>query len=306
MGNSPAVALVGSRELQRLTFAPDRLAEVVRFCAQEGCRFEAPLVERLLLRTTRSAEGVFLLASARTGELALVAAVVEVGTSSQGAAILEVLAARPGWEGPDLARHLLEPAIAWARGGGRKALEMAATGVFGDLRDLLTSAGFSLAHEEVRMERPADARCPDASPDLPPGFTWDVLDSARARETHAALAEIFAATPLFFLSPLAVFEEAIASCSVMGRLLLEDGGVAGVVQWVPGDPVVLRTVGLRPRYRGRGLGAALMKQALREPSVVGRKVSLETEGQNHAALALYAGFEFRICERIPWLRLVLG
>jgi len=261
-------------------------------------------VERLLLRTTRSSEGVFLLALEGTDDLALVAAVIEVGSSSQDAAILEVLAARPGLNAQEVARELLGPAIAWARSGGRQALTAAASGGVSGLGPLLASAGFSLAHEEVRLERAGDLPLP-ASRELPPELTWDGLAPSRAAEAHAALAEIFAATLLFFLSPVEVFQEAVASCSIMGRLLLDEGRLVGLVQWVPGDPVVLRTVGLRAGYRGRGLGTVLMGQMLREAGVRGRTVTLETEARNHSALALYERFGFRVRERLAWLRVPL-
>lgn len=296
----------GTGRLHRLAFRPPQLADVLRFCAREGCRFEPALVERLLLRTTRSSDGVFLLASEGTDELALVAAVIDVGSSSQSPAILEVLAARSGLDAHEVGRHLLGPAIAWARSGGRQALETAASGGVSGLGPVLASAGFSLAHEEVRMERAAGVPLPEPSRDLPPGFVWDVLDRTRAAEAHAALAEIFAATPLSFLSALDVFQEAVSGCSIMGRLLLDEGKLAGLVQWVPGgDPVALRTVGLRAGYRGRGLGAALMEEVLRQPGVAGRMVTLETEAQNRRALALYQRFEFKICARVAWLRLPL-
>lgn len=82
------------------------------------------------------------------------------------------------------------------------------------------------------------------------------------------------------------------------RLLMaqdEDLGVIGfLLLWLLGDEAEVIDVGVDPRHRRSGVGAALLQRALHMAEQSGaRRTFLEVRAGNHAARALYehAGFE---------------
>lgn len=81
------------------------------------------------------------------------------------------------------------------------------------------------------------------------------------------------------------------------RILLardRDGAVAGYVcRWIVADEVHVLNVAVHPRHRGRGLGAALMRQVLDEARRREiQAVTLEVRRSNEAGRRLYESFGF--------------
>jgi ribosomal-protein-alanine N-acetyltransferase len=72
------------------------------------------------------------------------------------------------------------------------------------------------------------------------------------------------------------------------------GPVAGYVcRWLVADEVHVLNVAVHPQWRGRGLGAALMREVLREARSHGvAAVTLEVRRSNAAARRLYESFGF--------------
>src|SRR5262249_3285614 len=73
-----------------------------------------------------------------------------------------------------------------------------------------------------------------------------------------------------------------------------DGSVAGYLcRWLVADEVHGLNVAVHPRWRGRGLGAALMHEAVREARSAGvAAVTLEVRRSNIAARRLYEALAF--------------
>lgn len=73
-----------------------------------------------------------------------------------------------------------------------------------------------------------------------------------------------------------------------------DGSIAGYLcRWFVADEVHVLNVAVHPRYRSQGLGAALMREALREArDGHAVAVTLEVRRSNAAGRRLYAAFGF--------------
>ncbi len=74
----------------------------------------------------------------------------------------------------------------------------------------------------------------------------------------------------------------------------DDEPIVGYLcRWFVADEIHVLNVAVHPRYRGRGIGALLVEEALREARA-GRAeaVTLEVRRSNEAARKLYASFDF--------------
>ncbi len=72
------------------------------------------------------------------------------------------------------------------------------------------------------------------------------------------------------------------------------GAIAGYLcRWLVADEVHVLNVAVAPAFRGQGLGAALMREALREARVErASAVTLEVRRSNGSGRRLYEGFGF--------------
>jgi ribosomal protein S18 acetylase RimI-like enzyme len=131
------------------------------------------------------------------------------------------------------------------------------------------------------------------------------MPQRRIEAAHNALAEMFQGAPSSSLAPLSDFRCAVASRASVWRVLFDDSEIAGLLQVsAPGECGELRTVGRRPRYRGRGLGPRLVGEGLRMLLAHGpRELELDVAADNVQALALYRGFGFEVATRTPVLAL---
>jgi ribosomal protein S18 acetylase RimI-like enzyme len=293
-------------------FVSDDTDAVVSFCVAHGAAYDADLLRRLLLELTSEPAGVFVIRGAEG--IALVATVVDRVTNGADAANLETLGVRAPLAAESFRRLVIEPAVAFARAGERRALQVAlqpslmpADGADQALRD----AGFAHAYATYEMRRNRSAPDQPIEP-LPEGWSWAALDELRVDAAHAALLEIFHDALATSLPPLADFRRAVVSGEADWRVLLDGQRIAGLLRilWheAPGEPRrgEVRIIGRMPTYRGRGLGPRLLREALR---LLGRDgaidIDLVVEAKNAEALALYRRFGFEPTSQTPVFALTL-
>jgi ribosomal protein S18 acetylase RimI-like enzyme len=283
--------------LRRTPFTPADADAVVAFCAANGGTYDT----RFLLGLTSGADGVIVLADAEGIRLAVI--VVDRIRNAADAAHLETLGVRAPVAADAYMRLVVEPALAFARAGDRRALNvvlpaapMAADGAEAALRD----AGFSYRYDTFEMRRPESAALPEV-PALPAGWSWAALDVARADEAHAALVEMFRDHLATSIIPLADFRAAVASGTVSWRVLLDGERVAGLVRTrLRGDRGEVAILGRAPAYRGQGIGPRLVAEGLRTLREAGAgEIDLGVEAANERALTLYLRFGFEVVSRTP-------
>jgi ribosomal protein S18 acetylase RimI-like enzyme len=280
-------------------FSPAAVDAVVAFCVANG-PYDAPLLRRLMLGLTSAPAGVLVVDD--RGTPVVVAVVVDRTTNGADAANLELLGVRGPVASEVFARCVVEPALAFARGGERRALQVPLGPIAAGITDaagVLRAAGFAHAYDSFSMARPADAPEPPEPPLLAAGWSWQTLDAARAPQAHEALVEIFRDAASTSMPPLAEFRQSLVPGGKVWRVLLDGQRIAGLVQVINrGDHGEIRVVGRTPAYRGAGIGPRLISEALRVLRGAGaRGVSLEVEARNEDALALYRRFGFAVVTR---------
>jgi ribosomal protein S18 acetylase RimI-like enzyme len=290
--------------LRRVPFASGDGEVIAGFCAANGGIDYA----RLLLDLTSGAGGVFVIADDQG--IALAATVVDRTRNGANSANLEMLAVRARIPAAEFIRLVVEPAAAFARDGDRRALHVTlpqtllpADGV----DEALGGAGFAHAYDIFEMRRSRSAAPHAPLEPLPPGWSWTALDAVRVDAAHAALAEMFRDALATHLLPLADFRQTVESGAARWRVLLDGDRIAGLIRVVQhGDRGELRILGRVPAYRGRGLGARIVAEGLRELREGGAgDVDLSVEAVNERALGLYRRFGFEIVSQTPVFALTL-
>ena len=282
-------------------FSPAAVDAIVAFCVANG-PYDAPLLRRLMLGLTSAPAGVLVIED--LGVPVLVAAIVDRTTNGADAANLELLGVRAPITSDVFGRCVVEPALAFARGGERRALQVPlgpiAAGI-ADAEDVLRAAGFAHAYDSFTMSRAPDAPEPPEPPLLPAGWRWETLDADRAPQAQRALVEIFREAASTSVPPLAEFRQSLLTGGIVWRVLLDGQRIAGLVQVNSRrDGGELRVVGRTPAYRGMGIGPRLISEALRVLRAAGaRGAALEVEARNEDALALYRRFHFEVVTRVP-------
>jgi len=289
--------------MNRVPFSPGDAGAVVAFCLAHGAgEHDAALLRLLLVDLTSDAAGVVVLGD---GEgVALVATVVDRVRNGADAASLETLGVRVPPAAPSFIDLVVEPAVAFARAGERRALQVVLPPPLASVPGIegaLGGAGFAHAFDTFDMRRPASAPPPALPEPLPPGWSWAPIDAGRADAAHAALAEIFRDALSTHLMPLDDFRQAVASGAAVWRALLDGERIAGLVRAIPhGGRGEIRVLGRVPAYRGRGLGPRLLAEGLRLLRAAGAgDVTLAVEAANDRALDLYRRFGFEIVTRTP-------
>jgi mycothiol synthase len=286
----------------RAPFAADDAEALIAFCAAQRSPFDEGLVRTLLLDLTSDPAGVFVVRD--DAGIVVVATVADRPSNGARAATMETLGVRAPLPPAIFARLVVEPMVAFARGGGCRALHVALPAArlpAEGAEDVLRIQGFARVYDTFEMRRPASSRTAPPEAPLPDGWSWATLDGTRADEAHAALAQMFADAPSATLMPLADFRRSVLSDANPRRVLLEGGRIAGLVRAVPhGDRGELRIVGRLPAYRGRGLGPRLVAEGLRLLARAGAgDVELQVEADNERALDLYRRFGFDVVARTP-------
>jgi len=291
-----------AESLRRLPFARADIDALVAFCGAHASPFDGPLLRRLVLDLTSAPAGVIVLGD--DAGIALAATVLDGTSNASEAANLEILARRAPIPAALFMRLVVEPALAFARAGTRRALHVvlpAATMPADGAEDALGEAGFAPVYSLFEMRRPHDAPAPPSPGPLPAGWSWAALDGARVDDAHAALTEMFRDALATQIVPLAVFRQAVLSGAAVWRVLLDGDRVAGLLRvGTHGGQGQLQILGRVPAYRGQGLGPRLVAEGLRLLGDGGaRDTDLSVEADNESALALYRRFGFGIVTRTP-------
>ncbi len=164
---------------------------------------------------------------------------------------------------------------------------------------ILTDAGFRFLAELIYMQRGAQELFGAARLPAPEGTTWVTY----TRERHALFAETVAATYVDSLdcpglSGVRTIEDTLATHRATGEfderrwfVLMQHGVPAGVLllTHVPArDAMDVVYMGLSPEFRGRGLGRAMIHQAIktaRDASCA--LITLAVDAANTPSLRLY-------------------
>jgi ribosomal protein S18 acetylase RimI-like enzyme len=280
--------LIGDAVMNRVPFSPGDTDAVVAFClAHAAGEQDAALLRQLMLELTSDPAGVLVIADG--GAIALVATVIDRVRNGADAANIEVLGVRAAPAAAAFVEHVVEPAVAFARAGERRALQIAlpaALGAVDGLADALGAVGFARAYDTFEM---------------PGGWSWTDIDVARAEAAYAALGEMFRDAPATNLIPLEDFRQRVASGAARWRALLDGERIAGLVRVVPhGAEGEVRILGRVPAYRGQGLGPRLLSEGLRLlRAAAAGDVMLHVEAANDRALDLYRRFGFEVVTRTP-------
>jgi ribosomal protein S18 acetylase RimI-like enzyme len=297
--------------LRRRPFAAADAEALIDFCVAHGSSYDASLLRLLMLQLTSDVAGVIVIGDG--DGIALVATVIDRVSNGADAAGLETLGVRAAPAAEAFVRLVVEPAVAFARAGERRKLQIPlppSVSAAGGLEQALGAAGFVHDYDSLQMRRPASVPAPAPPGPLPPGWSWATVDAARADATHAALIEMFRDHPATNLMPLPDFRQAIATGAVSWKALLDgdrqdpqgrQGRIAGLVRVVPhGVHGEIRVLGRAPAYRGQGLGPRLMAEGLRLLAATGAgDVELSVEAANERALDLYRRFGFEVVTRTP-------
>jgi len=277
-----------------LSRAPFRRARADALIAFAGANPPSPLLTlpaARILGALAPPEGVFDLA--RDGRRVFVAAVVDRCANLYDAALLEVL----GWDRAAPLDALLATvtpdALAIARAAGRARLSLSLPlGAGGDL----PAAGWAAEEGSYILERD---RSPWDSPPLPAGARWEDLDRRGVPEHYEVVRAAFADDPGMMLPDLPAFTAACLGAALPVRVLRGGGKELAFsrVTLEEGRVGYVASIGRAPEWRGRGLGAVALAEALRQlaPQPGGR-FRLGVTATNTAAVALYLRAGFRVQE----------
>jgi ribosomal protein S18 acetylase RimI-like enzyme len=315
MGGAGATERLASPSLRRLPFTPVAADSIVAFCLAHECPFDGALVRRLICTMSSDPAGVLVWGDEEGP--ALVAVVIDRAHSAMGTVHLEILGAVAPLPGVVLWNRVVGPAIAFARGGSGRVLQLSLSPSLVDVEQgepLLRARGFAPRFTSLVMRRPAALPVPD-EPILRAGWRWESLQEPRLDEAHAAIAAAFAGAPSFGLSPLPEFRRAVVAGPDIWQALLEGERIAGLVRVLVLDGQVgeagqagdlgkrakigkIGMVGRVPALRGRGIGQLLVTRAIRLLAERGaREVTLDVEEQNARASSLYREFGFQVVTR---------
>lgn len=251
-----------------------------------------------LLGLSLRPDGVFDLHD--DGGRALVAVLIDACNNSGDAAELVLLASRAEVPSEDLLALLLDEALAEARRGPRGQLEVTLDALMRPHQALLETRGFTWRFDLVTMERHGPWRAVAS----PPGWTWADLSTERYDEAARLVRAAFAGHPGVDFPPAEQSRAHSLGKPLPVRLLLDGDRVAGWVS-VRADPdgsAMVESLARHPADRGRGLGAVLLTEGLRQLEAAGlAPVRLDVAAANEDALALYKRFGCRATDTVPIL-----
>ncbi len=217
---------------------------------------------------------------------ALVAVLTDACDNADNAVDLAVLACREPAIAPALMAALLGEAEQEARRGPRRSLELALDPAIQPHESLLRARGFHQRYAMVTMEQrgPGLAAEPDA------GWSWADLSPERCNDAQRLIRAAFTGLPGINFPPAEGWRRRALAKTPPDRLLFEGVRLAGCVS-VHGEPDgagLVNTLARDPADRGRGLGAVLMTEGLRQLHALGcSPIRLHVAAQNGRALSLY-------------------
>jgi mycothiol synthase len=215
----------------------------------------------------------------------------------------------PEWRGRGVGSLFVDRLEAWAR---ERGLPRVRAGVVTEPgRSLLEERGYDLVRHFWRMEVRLDAEPQMADP--PAGIALRMYrPGADDRVVHAALEEAFEDHWEFVPTP---FDDWLRRHTTradhdpeLWTLAEEDGEVAGVILcYGARDFGWVLELAVRRRWRGRGLGLALLRKGLRECYVRGfTRVGLEVDAANPmGATRVYERAGMHVTRRYDWYELRL-
>lgn len=248
-----------------------------------------------LLTLSLRPEGVFDLHD--DAGRALVAVLIDACDNSGDAAELLLLASRDELPSEDLLALLLNEALAEARLGPRSHLEVTLDALMRPHRALLEARDFTRRFDIVTMERHGTWKAVEP----PPGWTWTNLSAERYDEAAQLVRTAFSGHPGVNFPPAEQGRAHALASSLPVRLLLDGDRTVG---WVSvraelNGSGMVASLSRHPDDRGRGLGAVLLTEALRQLEAAElAPVRLDVVATNDDALRLYKDFGFRATETV--------
>ena len=228
---------------------------------------------------------------------ALVALLIDACDNSGDAAELLLLASRDDPLNEGLLALLLDEALVEARLGPRSHLEVTLDALMRPHRALLEARSFARRFDIITMERHG----PWKAVEPPPGWMWADLSAERYDEAARLVRAAFVGHPGVNFPPAEQGRTHLLSKPLPVRLLLDSGRMAG---WVsvraePDGSAMVESLARHPGDRGRGLGAALLTQGLRQLEAAElAPVRLDVATANDDALRLYKSFGFQATETV--------
>ena len=229
---------------------------------------------------------------------ALVAVLTDACENSGDAAGLVVLASRDEAPDEDVLALLLDEALVEARLGPQSHIEVALEGVLRQHPALLETRGLTRRFDITTMERQGLWRAVAS----PPGWSWMNLSAERYDEAARLVRAAFSGHPGVNFPPAEQSRVHLLGKPLPVRLLLDGDRMAG---WVsvraePDGSAMVESLARHPADRGRGLGAILLTEGLRQLEAAGlAPVRLDVAAANEDALALYKGLGFRATDTVP-------
>jgi mycothiol synthase len=222
----------------------------------------------------------------------------EMRRDGQVAELADESSVHPDARGRGIGSHLLDLAEAWAR--GRDLPTIRASVISDDGRRLLDERGYRLVRHFWRMELTAREE-PDV-PAAPPGVEVrmarrGVDDRAVWQVIQDAFRDHWGWTPRPFKRWLAARERRSDYVPELWHLAVVHGEVAGaVLPFGHRDYGWVLELGVRERWRGRGIGLVLLRTAFRELWARGHtQIGLEVDAANETgATRLYERAGMRV------------
>ncbi len=217
----------------------------------------------------------------------------------------------PRFEGRGVGRALVQWAEGRERERGRDRHRQWLGAADGELRSVLTEAGYAKVRSYWRMVREFDGS-EQWGVDVPDGVRLRALDvEADAVSVHALDDRSFSTVPDYNPSTLEQFrEEHLAAHDLSPALSViaeVDGAIAGFALtkvWSEGTTGFVDVLAVDPAHQGRGLGRALLRHAFAGYAAAGlREAQLGVASDNPRAFELYERvgmrqkFRFDVYER---------
>lgn len=238
----------------------------------------------------------------RRGADGRVAAVVMDGCESATDSAELIVVARDG--GESQLAGLLDWAAERARSAGRRWLEVAEPGSSPFSEPQLRRVGFEPGYSMLTLERAVEGSDLADVP-APDGLRFVEAGPERIEALHALVAQAFSKLPGAYLAAFDAYRTQVLAAPRLPRLLVHGDDVVAFARLaVDGDAASLQSIGCEREWRGRGLGALMLREALRMAALAGaRRLSLEVYEHNRPARALYERTGFRQAGRATtWRR----
>jgi ribosomal protein S18 acetylase RimI-like enzyme len=164
--------------------------------------------------------------------------------------------------------------------------------------------GFSFFYATFDMIRIENEQL---SQDLPTGYTWQVLTKDNLHHYYHVLKTAFANNLETAVSDFdaltAAFENRKFPCFLLTYVKEIIGFLTFAIDAEENQNGEVSTIGLKPQYRGSGLGKLLLAKAVNELTIRGvNRIKLTVAAENEAALGLYRRSGFVITSRDLCLR----